>query len=307
MSRLLAVVLLTAVIASPSGVVAMHDPDVTTAEFKCQLAGGKAAPKYQRTVLKCATKCFLGFFNDVNPVSDCYPPYGGATAACTGIGGTAGAKLRQSIEKACDPATNPNADCPECYDAAGGNLGCGEPGYASDEEQAMATQVATPLTTLLCKTTGASKAEEKCQMNATKAAAKLIGSIYKCYGKCFAAAHAGTGTEADCTPNPILPNDPTTQNCLSLAETKAGAAIDKRCSAIGVNIQCPPFCDSHAQCDTAPFAGDGICSNRNCTSGNTSTTPYPSGSMFSLLIMNAWAGNIVGGNLGPDSGTYCGE
>jgi hypothetical protein len=307
MSRLLAVSILAVSMAGPSGVLAMHDPDITNAEFKCQLAGGKAIPKYQRSVLKCVTKCFVGFFNDVNPVSDCYPPYGGVTAACTDIGGTAGTKLRQSIEKACDPATNPNADCPECYDAAVGNAGCGEGGYANDEEQAMSSQVATTLTTFLCKTTGASKAEEKCQANATKAEGKLIGSIYKCYGKCFSAAHAGTGTAADCTPNPILPNDPTTQNCLSAAELKAGATIDKLCSAIGVNVQCPPYCESNVQCDSFPNAGDGICSNRNCTSGYTFTTPYPSGSNFALLVMNAWASNIVYGNLGPDSGTYCGE
>lgn len=305
MSRFLAVSLFAAIVTGPSAVVAMHNPNISNAEFKCQGAAGKAESKYLRGVLKCAGKCYTGYAHGLNPGSDCFPPYGGATATCAASSGTNGTKMQQSIAKACDPTVTSSADCPECYDAAVGGLGCTS--FASDQAMFLSNYDDVLVAAFLCKTASASTLEQKCQLNAMKAGAKFLGSIYKCFGKCFSSAHAGIGTAADCAPNPVLPNDPTTATCLSTAELKTHAAIDKKCVDAGVNLQCPLACSGNANCDSAPFSGDGICTDHNCTAGNTSTSPYPTSSYLSLLIVNSAVSNIVDGGLAPDSGIYCSQ
>jgi hypothetical protein len=283
--------------------LAMHDPDLTNPEFTCQKKSSRAAARYLGTVLRCGARCQRRFFKGLVPATDCYPPYGGATAECAAA---ADAKLRTSIEGACDPATHPGRDCPECYDAFGGASGCGEAGWAGTEAQVLESYVSVYPPLLFCKTTAASSAEQTCQRNATKAVAKLVHRILRCHDRCFVAAHAGDGTAAACRPDPVLPNDAETESCLGKAEQKARVAIDARCSAAGVALECPLGCRNDAQCDSTPGAGDGVCANANCAAGRTSLQPYPSGSYVTLLVENSLAGLIVD-SLGGDGGFYCGE
>ncbi len=67
-----------------------------------------------------------------------------------------------------------------------------------------------------------------------------------------------------------------------------------------MSIQCPVECDVDAACDSSPMAGDGVCTEHDCTAGNRSTTPYDSGSDFGILVMSGVAGDIVDSGLGPD-------
>jgi hypothetical protein len=231
---------------------AQLDPNLTPPEFKCEASVNKADGKYLRSLAKCTLECQRGFTKSLNPVYDCYAPYGGAMAACHGdpIKG-ADAKFRLAIAKRCDPATNPKANCPECYDAAAGATGCGVTGYGNDHQQQFLNFFDTIVPSVFCKTNGASIAEQKCQENTMKGAAKHVASIYKCWGKCFQRAHDGSIPGADCKPNPVLPDDVTTQNCIATVESKTILAFDKRCTAAGVNIQCPIACSVNAGCDSA--------------------------------------------------------
>ena len=51
-------------------------------EFKCQTSVSKAGSKFVGSKSKCAGKCIANANKGLNPVSDCYAPYGGTTLAC---------------------------------------------------------------------------------------------------------------------------------------------------------------------------------------------------------------------------------
>jgi hypothetical protein len=287
---------------------AQLDPNLTPPEFKCQASVNKRDGKYFRALAKCELKCQQGFAGGLNPVTDCYPPYAGAMTVCVDdpVKG-ANVKFRAAIAKACDPATNPSANCPECYDAAVGGAGCGDPGYAADHQALGANFFDVLVPVIHCKTAGASIAERKCQDATLSTVGKQVLGVYKCFGKCFARAYAGLIPGSDCLPNPILPNDVATQTCIGVVQTKSTLAYGKRCADAGVSIQCPVPCGTNAGCDSAPMAGDGICTDHNCVAGNTSTSPYYSASGWTNLITNAAAPNVVNSGLGPDTGTFCSQ
>lgn len=287
---------------------AQLDPNLTPPEFKCQASVDKAGGKYMKALAKCEISCIHGFYRGGTPSSDCFPPYGGATAICvTDALKGADAKFRAAIAKGCDSVANPGANCPECYDAGGGFGGCGAAGYATAHQQDFGTQFASIASATFCKTSAAFPNEQLCQRNTTKVASKFLAALYNCYGKCFRKANTGAMPGADCEPNPILPNDVPTQDCIAVAELKSETAFDELCAAAGVNILCPRHCDANADCDSAPMAGDGNCSNNNCDAGNTATTAYPSGNMWTALLEAATAGNIVDSNLGADTGIFCSQ
>ena len=282
--------------------MAQISPDINAAEFKCQQNNDKAGGKFVGALSKCATKCQQGFHKSTptNPVEDCYAPYGGATATCVEdpvLHKGANDKFGVSIKKACDPAFKVGTDCPECYDAQGGGNGCGDSGYVAAHVQDIGNQVASFGPGVFCKTTGASTAEQKCMYNTAKVLSKLVASVNKCFDKCFKNASKSLIPGADCYPAPVIPADSATQTCISLAQTKSVAGADKLCGTISVNIQCPQFCTSDADCDTAPMLGDGVCTDDNCSAGNTATAAYPNGALWTNLVTNAIAGNV------PN--TYC--
>ena len=276
---------------------------ISDAEFKCQQNNDKAGGKYTAAVSKCASKCMDAFWK-AKPgavASDCYSPFGGATATCIDdpvLLKGANNKLILAIKKKCDPATKPTNECPSCYDAQGGGNGCDEDGYAGAHQQDLANQIAAFGPGVFCKTTGdigtsaTAKAEAKCQLNTAKNLAKLVGSLDKCFDKCFKNARKGIGATPDCFPAPVTPPDSATQACIGLAQTKAVAKVDKLCSDAGVALKCPPFCTSDAECDTSIGLGDGVCTDDNCSAGKASLTTYPPGFLWVNLVSSATAGNI---------------
>lgn len=258
---------------------ATHDPDITDAEFKCQQAQSKAAGKFVGAKAKCVSKCLANFWKDpmLTPESDCLPPYGGATAQCVNdtvlFKKGAENKYAASIKKACDPITKPGTECPSCFDALGGTAGCGDAGYAGFQVQNIENQVDSFVPGVGCERAGADKDEQKCQTNTAKALSKLVGSVNKCYDKCFKNAHKGIGSAAACYPPA---SEMLTVACIQKADTKAIASVDKLCSQKVPGIS-------------------GANANPDCGGPDT----YPNGTAWVSLVEGAISGNV------PDN--YCGS
>src|SRR5689334_20971474 len=89
---------------------AAHGQSLTKAEFKCGTGTSLAFAQLFGRKAKCVEKCFLAARLTSGPYTDCFAPYGGATAAClfdpeSGVD----ARARAKIIRRC------SADCPECY------------------------------------------------------------------------------------------------------------------------------------------------------------------------------------------------
>src|SRR6185369_274457 len=170
---------------------------VTDAEFKCEQAVDKAGAKFVGAKSKCVSKCLTTFWKGDGPSSDCFPPYGGVTAQCIDdtVLNLKGAedKFGIAIKKACDPATKPGTDCPECYN--GGDCVA----FANDQVANLEGQVDSFVPGVACEL-GADAGEQKCQLSTAKALSKLVGSVVKCYDKCQKNARKGLITEASCAP-----------------------------------------------------------------------------------------------------------
>jgi hypothetical protein len=293
--------------------MAQLSPDISAGEFKCQQSNNKAGGKFVAGLSKCATKCQQGFFkgdvvNYPGGTGDCYAPYGGLAATCVDdpiLLKGANNKFGAAIKKKCDTATNATNECPTCYDEQGGNAGCGDAGYVAAHVQDIGNQVASFGPGVFCKTTGATSDEQKCQQGTAKTLAKLVGAINKCFDKCFKNASKLLVDQADCQPNPVLPNDAAAQTCIGLAQGKSTLGVDKKCSGAGVTLLCPQFCTSNPDCDSAPLSGDGICTNNNCSAGNTATVAYSNGTQWTNLVTNAISGNVLDSGLGANTGIYC--
>src|SRR5262245_19978025 len=85
---------------------ALHDPDVSNDESKCQLGASLAIGKFVTEKAKCLIKCEQGARKSNNPPTDCDPPFAGATSDCVQLATTKAEGLEQS---------KCTKDCPECY------------------------------------------------------------------------------------------------------------------------------------------------------------------------------------------------
>jgi hypothetical protein len=216
------------------------EPDVNAAEFKCMASQSKAAGKFVGAKAKCVSKCLQNFWKGAGVEADCLPPYGGTTFECIVTnplkpGKSAEEKYAAAIKKACDPATKPGTDCPECFDA---NSDCGDSGYATNQVQNIENQVDSFVPGVACERAGADKFEQTCQLNTAKVLSKHVASINKCYDKCYSNARKGTVTFGSCAPSAT---DPATDACLDKANLKAIAGVDKKCSQVvpSADPDCP--------------------------------------------------------------------
>ena len=232
----------------------------TDAEFKCEQLVDRAEATFFGNKLKCIRRCWEAAWSLAGSSADCVPPYGGATAECIDdtVLGRKGAenKFEAAIKKACDPATNPRADCPECYDAGD----CSSAGFATYEVQFIEGQIDNAYPGVVCEP-GANVGERICMLNVFKAAATETRGVTKCYDKCQATARTGAIPVTNCDPIPVYPTDPATLACLASVEARAAASIDKSCALAG-NI---PDCNA--------------------------TDDYPSGTRWAQTIDAALSGN----------------
>ncbi len=199
-------------------------------EEKCAAGLSKALAKFTGAKAKCVTKCEDGAHKAANPLSDCSPPYAGATSACVydPVKG-AEAKAIASAEKGCV------IDCPECY---GGPCNTYIPNRVASTESQLDSFVGL----IWCDDSGSgdglNPAEAKCQDAVAKTLAKFVASKDKCYDKCLANEFKGKIGAYQCLPPAT---DPATVACINLAEQKAAAGIDKICSVDEPECYVPNF------------------------------------------------------------------
>jgi len=203
-------------------------PDVSDAEFKCMANTSKATAKFWGSKTKCVSRCFVHFWDDLVPESDCMPPYGGTTAQCIADAVTfakgAEDKFAYAIRKQCDAALKPATECPGCYD--GGD--CSLTGFAGDQVQNIENQVDSFVPGMFCERADAFILEQRCQLTTAKWVAKYMGLAGKCYDKCNKNARKGLIPFGDCAPPPA---DVPTAECLMIAEAKTVYYIDHDCHA----------------------------------------------------------------------------
>ncbi len=218
----------------------------TKDEAKCQTSTGKALSKLVSSRTKCVQKCLKEGRKVVpgpGPYTDCFAPYGGATATCITDATTlkgADDKARASIVKAC--MDQPGKDkCPECYGAGlcnsgnplvtttgntlnafGLNVYCVESGFRAPDPN---VPPATP-----------TKDEAKCEDGLAKTLGKFVGSKSKCYQKCNQNMLKGKIAPNSC--DAPTPADAATVACIDKAELKALQGLDKVCFVDGVAPSC---------------------------------------------------------------------
>ena len=219
---------------------AVHDPDITSREFKCQGGLSKAAVKFVGAKQKCVNKCVRGARKRNNPEVDCFPPYGGAALSCIAdLKRGAETKAIAAIDKACEQVPF-LTDCPECYSARSGPADCSAHGFAvvvgglsNPPAPSLEAQV-DAFAFLYCNDGGANQTatETKCESRLAKALVQFVGCKNECYDGCFGAMHRGAIPMGSCAPP--LPAYVATQNCLfdpiTGCEAKAIAACDKACT-----------------------------------------------------------------------------
>jgi hypothetical protein len=224
--------------------------DPTKGEAKCETSTGKALTKQVGAIGKCASKCITTARKTSGPYGGCFAPYADPTTnACIfdPVKG-ANAKAKGSITKACTDAPGKD-NCPECYGAS--KCTTGEPFVGTT-----ATLTGLQGPNVYCTENGGgtpSKEVAKCEDGLSKGLTKFVGAISKCYQKCNQNMLKGKIAPDSC--DPPTPADGATGTCLSLARTKANAALDKACFV-------PP-----AQ---APACYDGSGSRPNTAAGWTS-------------------------------------
>ena len=289
--------------------VGVASAQLSDAEFKCQASTSKAGAKFVGAKAKCAAKCIANAGKNLNPYSDCFAPYGGATAQC--IDDTtldlkgAEDKFRDAIRKACDPGFKAGTDCPECY--SGGD--CSTSGEATNRVQNIEGQVDSFGPGVYCEQPGADALETKCEQSTSKALVKQVGGVDKCYDKCNSNMRKSLIPAGSC--NPPVPSDAVTAACIDKVDGKAILAVDKACGGecLGGNGVCGSNtgtctvdkgltqCGCAADCDAA--GGDQTV-KPDCTNPDD----YPTGSAWVNLVDIAISGTVPGTYCASPSGAF---
>jgi hypothetical protein len=217
-SRFFAVVA-SIVVASVSLARAQYPID--PGAYKCQVAVSKGFGKYAGAREKCVQKCRKTAVQLGLPLSACAYPTGGTgdpayECVFNPIKGTL-AKLAASIVKAC---TKDSSDCPACY--AGGDCSA----YATSAVSSAETWYDYGQGAVFCAALP-TESEFKCMTANAKALGKLEAAVHKCYAKCVAGQQASKVPASACFPP--VPADPATAACLTKAQAKAAALVDKAC------------------------------------------------------------------------------
>ena len=286
--------LLAGVVAVALGGIAYASGTLTDAEFKCQTSVSKAGSKFVGAKAKCAAKCITNAGKSLEPFSDCFgPSYGGPTATCIfdPLKG-AEAKFAAAIKKACDPATKPGADCPECY--SGGD--CSSSGEATNRVSNIEGQVDSFGPGVYCEQPGADASETKCEQSTSKALVKQVAGVDKCYDKCNANMRKALIPPGSC--NPPAPSDATTASCIASVDGKAISAVNKACGGECISGTCNGLnvgvsCTQNSDCGAQAVKPD-------CSSADD----YPTGSQWVNLVDIAISGTVPGTYCASPSGAF---
>ena len=223
----------------------------TADELKCEINASKVVAKFAGAKGKCTAKCWS-------------TERKGGSVDCDPAGG------RDATTQACINAAESNAlagqakkctvDCPECY--SGGNCPMNAQSKVNTAESLFDTQDPT----IHCNNTTVSDDEAKCEASAAKTLSKYVGALSKCSQKCNANAAKGK-TTGSCNPPP---GDTATQACITAADMKCAAGVDKKCVAVGANPACWPFPNGTQWCNTVKGIVNGQYSSYFCETGSAS-------------------------------------
>ena len=297
--------LLAGVAAFALGDTAFAAGVITDAEFKCQASVSKAGSKFVGSKAKCAAKCITNAGKALNPYSDCFVPYGGATLTC--IDDSAGLnlkgaeqKFRDAIRKACDPSFKVGTDCPECY--SGGD--CSVSGEATNRVSNIEGQVDSFGPGVYCEQPGADAFETKCEQSTAKALVKVVGSVNKCYDKCNSNQRKALIPPGSC--NPPSPSDGVTVTCIGKADTKGILSIDKACGPECLNGDqtCASNTGTCSNDSLIQCGCDADCGPQGAAPDCSSTDDYPTGSAWVNLVEIAISGNVPGTYCNSPSGAF---
>ena len=194
---------------------ALHDPDITQDEFKCQYKTEGLAWKYYAKRVLCVASCQRDQ-RDGGDLSKCAIPNGSGVNGC--INGSHG-NAQGHICNACNP------DPPECYPQ-------GSCSQLADAELALVEPEAdTQLGEIYCNDSasgdGLTAAEGKCEDVVAKVLAKFGAKKARCIAKCHAIVHKTGDTSIQCTPPGV--NEPKTLYCLSKLINYSTPKIDDGC------------------------------------------------------------------------------
>jgi hypothetical protein len=217
-----AIVSVSLVLLSATAGAQPAEPDVDKYEFKCMTETSKAGGKFVVARMKCVAKCVSNVWKGlILDDTACLFPYADPfTAACVQ---KADAKFEAAIAKKCGPNPYSFVDCPECY--AAGDCGAFGPQWVAT----LGGQIDGFAAAVFCERQGAFLLEMRCQTTTSKAVAKYVAKVDKCFDKCFTVARKGIIPVADCMPAGPTPADPVTQACLATARENAVDAIDHDC------------------------------------------------------------------------------
>jgi hypothetical protein len=219
----------------------------TKDECGCQSSTGKAQGTFVQSKGKCITKCQVGARKGQNPLSDCSPPYAGATAAC----------VDKAEAKAISTGSKGKCakDCPECY--ASGNC----PADATTRTASTESQVDAFIPFIYCTPAPTDADEQKCQDTQAGEAAKAAKALATCSAKCRAQECAGKIPPGSCAPPPT---DAKTVACRDKAIGKCAAKVDSKC--VGNTPACAAFGSGVALCAAVRAAVDSNYGSTYCAS-----------------------------------------
>jgi hypothetical protein len=274
---------------------------ISTAVLKCEDTTNKTLGKFVGSKAKCVMKCLATQRKAASPnFASCLPPYADPTeSACiTGSLKGAEAKAGAGIAKACAAL----ASCPSCYTPA---TKCTDASGANPWVQSTETTLDGLVPLIYCRENGntnPSTTDAKCEDGITKALTKFVGAKGKCYQKCNDNLNKGKAAAGSCTPPAT---DPATVTCISTAESKSSASIDKACPTM---VSCSVFPNGAGWTGVAETGVDGqtpqiycagtTTSTTTTTTSSTTTTSTPPGP--TLTIMNtAGTADCGGAGLPP--------
>jgi len=210
--------------------VRAQSPPANKVQLKCQTGTAKATATFVKSKLKCAQKCLGTARKTSGPYTGCVPPDFTDPKTNTCILDPekgAEAKARAKIDKGCA------ADCPACY-----AFFCPDSTPLVDAVEGELDTIGVQIYCREAAGESPTKAEAKCEDAVGKSLAKFVGVKAKCFQNCITREFKGKIPANSCTVG--SPADVATQDCITKAETKGAASIDKVCVVVPGNPPCYP-------------------------------------------------------------------
>ena len=232
-------------------------PPANKPQLKCQTSVSKALVKFVQSKAKCAQQCLDKARKTSGPYTGCEPPdfTDPKTNACIfDPQKGAEAKARATISEGCA------ADCPACYEFI-----CPDGAQLVTGLEELIDTIGVQFFCLEVAGQTPTKQEAKCEDAVAKTLATFLGKKAKCYQNCITSEFKGKIPANSCVaPSPA---DVATQDCITKAETKAVASIDKVCVAVPGNPACyPPAVSGADWIGIGEDAVDGIAPGVYCGS-----------------------------------------